>query len=214
MAKSGDTLTTLLAQNQAWSEVMKEVDSSFFDQLSSGHKPKCFWIGCSDARVSPNQITASKLGELFIYRNIGNQVVATDAAFNSALEYALFGLGVSHIVLCGHYCCGGVRAALSGESSGKQLTDWLQGMRGEFTRHQLTATDAKVVEENWDTACEININFQLARLCSSQLLHDYWGAGSELSIHPILFDLRSGLLKSQNVSVSSSDAAREVAATI
>ena len=94
------------------------------------------------------------------------------------------------------------------------MTDWLEDMREEFAKRQLTATDAKIVEENWDTACEININFQLARLCSSQLLHDYWGAGSELSIHPILFDLRSGVLKSQNVSVSSSDAAREVAATI
>ena len=140
--------------------------------------------------------------------------MATDAAFNSALEYALFGLGVSHIVLCGHYCCGGVRAALSGESSGKHLTSWLEGMREEFRRRQLTATDVKIVEENWDIACEININFQLARLCSSQLLHDYWDTGSELSIHPILFDLRSGVLKSHNVSVSSSDEAREVAATI
>ena len=72
-----------------------------------------FWIRCPDARISPNQITASKLGELFIYRNIGNQVVATDAACKSALEHVLLGLGVSHIVLCGHYCCGGVRAALS-----------------------------------------------------------------------------------------------------
>ena len=76
MAESGDTLTTLFAQNQAWSEVMKEVDSSFFDQLSSGHKPKCFWIGYSYVSISPNQIKASKLGEWFIYRNIGNQVVA------------------------------------------------------------------------------------------------------------------------------------------
>ena len=101
MAELGDTLTTLFAQNQAWSEVMKEVDTSFFDQLSSGHQPKCFWIGCSDARVSPNQITASKLGELFIYRNIGNQVVATDSAFNSALEYALSGLGASHMTSAG-----------------------------------------------------------------------------------------------------------------
>ena len=91
-----------------------------------------FWIGCSDARISPNQITASKLGELFIYRNIGNHVLATDAAFNSALEYALFGLGASHIVLCGHYFCGGVRVALSGDSSGKHLTDWLEGMRDEY----------------------------------------------------------------------------------
>ena len=173
-----------------------------------------FWIRCSDARISLNQITASKLGELFIYRNIGNQVVATDSAFNSALEYALFGLGASHIVLCGHYCSGGVRAALSGESSVKHLTDWLEGMRDEFARRQLTATDAKIVEENWDTACEMNINFQLARLCSSQLLHDCWSAGSELSIHPILFDLRSGVLESHNVSVSSSDVAREVAVTI
>ena len=87
-------------------------------------------------------------------------------------------------------------------------------MRDEFARRQLTVKDAKNVEENWDTACEMNINFQVARLCSSQLLHDYWGAGSELPIHPILFDLRSGLLKSHNGSVSSSDAAREVAATI
>ena len=86
MAELGDTLTTLFAQNQAWSEVMKEVDSRFFDQLSSSHKPKCFWIGCSDARVSHNQITDSNLGELFIYRNIGNHVMATETAFNYALE--------------------------------------------------------------------------------------------------------------------------------
>ena len=173
-----------------------------------------FWIRCPDARISPNQITASKLGELFIYRNIGNQVVVTDAAFNSALEYVLLGLGVSHIVLCGHYCCGGVRAALSGESSVKHLTDWLEGMRDEFARHQLTATDAKIVEENWDTACEMYINFQLARLSSSQLLYNHRSAVSELSIHPTLFDLGSGLLKSHNVSVSPSDVAREVAASI
>ena len=96
----------------------------------------------------------------------------------------------------------------------KHLTDWLEGMRDEFARRQLTATDAKIVEENWDAPCEMYINFQLVRLCSSQLLHDYWSAGSELSIHPILFDLRSGVLKSHNVSVSSSEAAREVAATI
>ena len=140
--------------------------------------------------------------------------MATNAAFNSALEYVLLGLGVSHIVLCGHYCCGGVRAALSGESSARHLTDWLEGMRDEFARRQLTAKDAKIVEENWDTACEMYINFQLARLCSSQLLRDYWGAGSDLSIHPILFDLRSGVLKSDNTLVRSSDAAREVAASI
>ena len=96
----------------------------------------------------------------------------------------------------------------------KHLTEWLEGMRDEFARLQLTATDVKIVEENWDTACEMYINFQLARLCSSQLLRDYRSAGPELSAYPILFDLGSGVLKSHNVSGSPSDVAAEVAASI
>jgi len=184
----------LLEKNKAWSENLRAQDPDFFRKLSLRQAPEYFWIGCSDSRVPANQVVGLQPGELFVHRNIANLVVHTDLNALSAMQFAVDALKVRHVIVCGHYGCGGVRAALLEERLG--LADaWLQHVRNVYQKHEPRIAGLPDEGARWKRLCELNVLEQVLHVCETTIVRDAWRRGQKLSVHGWIYKVKDGLLR-------------------
>jgi carbonic anhydrase len=194
-------LSKLFDSNRAWAERIRRQDPDFFVELSQQQSPEYLWIGCSDSRVPANQIVGLLPGELFVHRNVANLVVHTDLNCLSVMQFAVDVLKVRHIIVCGHYGCSGVRAALRRDRLG--LSDnWLRHVEDVRRKHERRL--AKLGDDSAvsDRLCELNVVEQVANVCETTIARDAWERGQELTVHGWIYGLQDGLLRDLNVTVS------------
>lgn len=190
----------LLANNRFWSEAMRARDPEFFERLAAQQKPEFLWIGCSDSRVPANEIVGLMPGELFVHRNVANMVVATDMNLLSVLQYAVDVLQVRQVIVCGHYGCGGVRAALSHGEFGL-IDNWLRALKALY--HQNRADFAGLDEEAAvNLLCELNIRRQVRNVCHTTIVQNAWARGQPMVVHGWIYGLRDGLIKDLDTTIS------------
>jgi carbonic anhydrase len=194
-------LPQLFEQNQRWSEEVRRGDPAFFEKLSHQQSPNYLWIGCSDSRVPANQVVGMLPGELFVHRNVANVVVHTDLNCLSTIQFSVDVLKVRHIITCGHYGCGGVKAALTGQRLGL-VDNWIAHVRDVREKHkQLLARTPE--ERRWDRLCELNVIEQAANICQTNVVQDAWARGQELAVHGWIYGLQDGLLRDLGMCVTS-----------
>jgi len=181
--------------NRAWAQTIKNVDEDYFKNLSLGQTPKYFWIGCADSRMSETVITRSQLGEFFVHRNVANLVHAEDKNLMSALRYSVDYLKVKHIVVAGHYSCGGVKAAFDGLQD-PYLTDWISDIKNTLDDNQTEIDALKDETEKLNRLSELSIIKQVEKLASMDIIKDAWANGQRLFIHGWIFDISTGELNS------------------
>ncbi len=197
-------LAELFQNNKTWAARIREQDPNFFVDLSQQQFPKYLWIGCSDSRVPANQIVDLLPGELFVHRNIANLVVHTDLNCLSVMQFAVDILKVSHIIVCGHYGCSGVLAALRRDRLG--LSDnWLRHVQDVRQKHEHRLTSAGSETEAADRLCELNVIEQVANVGMTTIARDAWERGQELALHGWIYGLTDGLLRDLNVTVSAAE---------
>jgi carbonic anhydrase len=195
------TLKNLFDNNKKWAEKIKDSDPDFFAKLSRQQKPEYLWIGCSDSRVSSNQIVDLMPGEIFVHRNIANVVIHTDLNCLSVIQYAVEVLQVKHIIVCGHYGCGGVQAALAKKSYGL-IDTWLRHIKDVYRHHQ-NELDAMTDEnKKLNRLCELNVIEQVTNVCHTSIVQKAWEAGQELSVHGWIYSIEDGILKNLDVCVA------------
>lgn len=196
-------LKHLFDNNRAWADSVKQRDPEFFSRLSNQQSPEYLWIGCSDSRVPANQITRLEPGEVFVHRNIANVVVHTDLNCLSVIQYAVEVLNVKHIIVCGHYGCGGVRAALENHEHGL-IDNWLRHIK-DVIRFNKDKFEGLEHEQKMDLLCELNIREQVTNICNTTIVQDAWNAGKELSIHGWIYSVENGILKDLEVCMTEKD---------
>lgn len=195
------SLGHLFANNRAWAAKIRKIDPEFFLKLSRQQTPEYLWIGCSDSRVPANEIVGLLPGELFVHRNVANLVVHTDLNCLSVMQFAVDILKVRHIIVCGHYGCSGVGAALRRDRLG--LSDnWLRHLQDIREKHasKLLATENPVVAAN--RLCEVNVIEQVVNVCRTTIARDAWERGQPLSVHGWAYGLQDGIIRDLNVTVS------------
>ena len=189
-----DTLDYLLENNSLWAEKMKNKDSEFFSRIYDIQNPKYLWIGCSDSRISANMTMGLKPGELFVHRNIANLVVHTDMNCLSVIQFAVEALGVEHIIVCGHYNCGGVRAAMDDAQLGL-ISNWLRHIQDVMLTHGQKLDAIEDEKERFYKLCELNVLEQTLNVCETSFVKDAWKRGQNLAVHGWIYDMREGVLK-------------------
>lgn len=189
-----DRLPHLFASNRAWAEEMVRADPQFFQRLANQQAPEHLWIGCSDSRVPANQITGLLPGEVFVQRNVANLVVHTDLNCLSTLQFAVDVLKVKHIVVCGHYGCAGVRAALRNERHGL-VDNWLRHVQDVRVRHQEHLDTLPTEAARHDRLCELNVIEQVVNVGQTTIVRDAWRRGEPVSLHGWVYDVSDGLLR-------------------
>ena len=187
------TLKHLFERNLEWATAIKEKDPSFFQALAAQQNPEYLWIGCSDSRVAANQIIDLPPGEVFVHRNIANLVVHTDLNCLSVIHFAVEVLQVKHIIVCGHYGCSGIKAAVDDRQHGL-IDNWLRHIKdvARFNSEKLEDLDE---HEKLDLLCELNVREQVTNVCSTPVVKNAWKNGRTLSIHGWIYNINNGLLK-------------------
>ncbi len=195
------TLEHLFVNNQRWADEIKREDPGFFEKLSAQQRPEYLWIGCSDSRVPANQIVGLLPGELFVHRNVANVVIHTDLNCQSVLQYAVDVLQVKHIIVCGHYGCGGVKAAMEDAQHGL-IDSWLRNIKDVYhqQRHRFRELDDE--QARVDLLCEMNVVTQMANVCHTTTVQNAWARGQKLDVHGWIYSVRDGLLKDLGNTVS------------
>ncbi|WP_334119181.1 carbonate dehydratase [Limnobacter sp.] len=194
-------LSHLLDANRTWASAQVDKDPDFFKRLENQQSPEYFWIGCSDSRVPANTIVNLQPGEVFVHRNVANQVFHGDLNGQSATQFAVEILKVKHIIVCGHYGCSGVRMAMRGDRVG--LADaWVRPIHQLARRHSLLTSDADKEQKCLDQLCELNVIEQVKHLCESTLIEDAWERGQSLTVHGWLYSLKDGLVRNLQISIS------------
>jgi carbonic anhydrase len=198
-------LKDLFSNNGAWAARMTRQDPEFFRRLSRQQAPQYMWIGCADSRVPANEIVGLAPGELLVHRNVANVVVHTDLNCLSVMQFAVEVLHVKHIIVCGHYGCGGVLAALRDDRLGL-VDNWLRHVQDVRWKHrsQLQALDTEA--EQHRRLCELNVLEQVANVTQTTVMRDAWARGQELTIHGWIYDLQDGLLRDLGISATSPEA--------
>jgi carbonic anhydrase len=202
------TLHHLFAKNKAWAERIRRQEPDFFLDLSRQQSPQYLWIGCADSRVPANQIVDLSPGELFVHRNVANLVVHTDLNCLSVMQFAVDLLKVRHIIVCGHYGCSGVLAALRRDRLG--LSDnWLRHIQDIRQKHERLI--AKISDDAQTAArlCELNVIEQVANVCQTTIALEAWERGQELTVHGWIYALQDGLLRDLNVTIAAADETAE-----
>ena len=193
-------LDHLFAQNRTWATEMAARDPEFFARLSRQQAPRYLWIGCSDSRVPANQIVDLLPGEMFVHRNVANVVVHTDLNCLSAIQFAVDVLHVEHIIVCGHYGCGGVLAALRDDKLGL-IDNWLRHIQDVRNRHTAQLDRLASDGQKHDRLCALNVIEQAANVSRTTVVRDAWARGQALTIHGWIYDVRDGLLQDLGMSV-------------
>ncbi|MCU0333495.1 MAG: carbonate dehydratase [Chitinophagaceae bacterium] len=184
----------LLLENKAWAQEMTESDPDFFKRLTNIQKPDFLWIGCSDSRVPADQITGTQPGEIFVQRNIANMVVHTDLNLLSVLEYAVLHLEVKHVIVCGHYGCGGIKAALSHHNMGI-LNKWLRNIKDVYRLHQEELENIPEEDKRVDRMVELNVEEQVMNLAKTSIIQAAWKHHHRPTLHGWVYGLNNGILK-------------------
>jgi carbonic anhydrase len=197
-------LEHLLTRNRTWAEKMTAADPDFFQRLAQQQTPDYLWIGCSDSRVSANEIVGLLPGEMFVHRNVANVVVHTDLNCLSVIQYAVEVLKVKHIIVCGHYGCGGVRAALDNSTHGL-IDNWLRHVQD--VKHQHAAALAAIDNDSarFDTLCEFNVIEQVLNVSRTTIVQSAWERGQELGVHGWIYGLGDGLLRELDIYITNQD---------
>lgn len=194
----------MLASNRAWAAKMKAGDPDFFNRLSQQQTPHYLWIGCSDSRVPANQIVGMSPGELFVHRNVANVVVHTDLNCLSVIQYAVDVLKVGHVIVCGHYGCGGVKAALDNGKHGL-IDNWLRHVQDVKRQHQSALGAMADDAARFRALCELNVIEQVLNVSRTTIVQNAWERGQELSVHGWIYDIHDGLLRELDICITCQD---------
>lgn len=197
-------LNNLFLKNKQWAEKVKESDPEFFANLSRQQSPEILWIGCSDSRVPANQIVDMLPGEIFVHRNIANLVVHTDLNCLSVIQYAVEVLQVKHVIVCGHYGCGGIRAAMESKEHGL-IDNWLQNIKDVYRYHQAKIDAQGDEQAKINLLCEFNIIEQVKNICHTTIVQGAWKSGQEVAVHGWIYSIENGILKDLNVCITGLD---------
>jgi carbonic anhydrase len=197
-------LKHLFENNRDWAEKITEIDPTFFERLAHQQSPEYLWIGCSDSRVPANEIIGLLPGELFVHRNVANLVIHTDMNCLSVMQYAVEILKVKHIIVCGHYGCGGIKAAIDTKPHGL-IDNWLGHLRDIHRKYEdeLNIIDSK--DDTLDRLCELNVIEQVKNVAQSTIVQDAWGRQQQLWVHGWIYSVNDGLLKDLGVTQCGED---------
>ncbi len=202
------TIKTILENNKNWSAKVTATDPDFFKKLLVQQTPEYLWIGCSDSRVPANQIAGLLPGEVFVHRNVANVVVHTDLNCLSVVQFAVDVLKVKHIIVCGHYGCGGVRAALEGLKLGL-VDNWIRHVKDVRDKYDVLFQKA-AQEHHWDLLCEMNVIEQAEHVARTTILQDAWARGQNVSIYGFIYGLADGILHDLSVKISNGNHMHDV----
>jgi carbonic anhydrase len=195
-----DFYTSLIENNKQWVKSKLDLDPDFFQKLSKGQSPPLLWIGCADSRVPANEIIGAQPGEVFVHRNIANMVVHTDMNMLSVLDYAVNVLKVKHAIVCGHYGCGGVKAAMGNQSIGL-IDNWVRDIKNVYRLHKNELDAISDDEKRFDTFVELNVKEQVFDLAKTSIVQNAWKVGQSLSLHGWVYGLSTGIVKDLDVTV-------------
>ncbi len=197
-------LPSLFENNRKWAKRIKEEQPDFFEELSKDQNPEYLWIGCSDSRVPANEIVDLAPGDLFVHRNVANLVVHSDLNSQAVIQYAVEVLKVKHVIVCGHYGCGGVRAALQNQSFGL-IDNWLLHIKDIYKRFEDEIAGIEDQEERVDKLCELNVYAQVMNVCHNPFVQKAWNKDQNLSVHGWIYSLEDGLIKDLDLCISSNE---------
>ena len=200
--QENSTLQQLFLNNRKWAASMIERNADFFQTLATQQTPEYLWIGCADSRVSANELLGLLPGEVFVHRNVANIVVHTDLNCLSVLQFAIDVLKVKHIIVCGHYGCGGVHATLTKRRVGL-VDNWLRHVQDVQLKHERYLGEVIPSQQKLDRLCELNVIEQVNNVCQTTIVQDAWDRGQNLTVHSLIYGLQDGLLSDLGVSVSS-----------
>uniref|UniRef100_UPI00404B1DEB carbonate dehydratase n=1 Tax=Flavobacterium sp. TaxID=239 RepID=UPI00404B1DEB len=196
-----DFYKKIIENNKKWVQEKLAVNPDFFNTLAEGQQPPLLWIGCSDSRVPANEIIGAEAGEVFVHRNIANMVVHTDMNMLSVLDYAVNALKVKHVIVCGHYGCGGVKAAMGNSSIGV-IDNWIRHIKDVYRFHQEELNAIEDESERFNKFVELNVKEQVYDLAKTSIVQSAWKNGQELSIHGWVYGLNSGYVTDLGVNFS------------
>jgi carbonic anhydrase len=199
----------LLENNKEWVAKQLEKDPSFFANLAKGQQPPLLWIGCSDSRVPANEIIGAPAGEVFVHRNIANMVIHTDMSMLSVLDYAVNVLKVKHVVVCGHYGCGGVQAALTNKHFGL-IDNWIRHIKDVYRFHHEELVALKDEKLKFDRFVELNVIEQVQDLAKTSIIQSAWETGQEIHVHGWVYDIKDGFIKDLNVTLKDNNSLAKV----
>lgn len=199
-----DFYKKILENNKKWVEEKLQISPDYFNNLAEGQNPPLLWIGCSDSRVPANEIIGAEPGEVFVHRNIANMVVHSDMNMLSVLDYAVNVLKVEHVIVCGHYGCGGVKAAMGNSSIGI-IDNWIRHIKNEYRLHQEELNAITDEKERFNRFVEINVYEQVFNLAKTSIVQSAWNSGQKLGIHGWVYGLNSGYVTDLGYNLSNND---------
>ena len=199
-----DFYKKIIENNKIWVETALEKDPNYFKDLAKGQSPPLLWIGCSDSRVPANEIIGARPGEVFVHRNIANMVVHSDMNMLSVLDYAVNALKVQHVIVCGHYGCGGVKAAMGNTSIGI-IDNWIRHIKDVFRLHQEELLAIENEDDRFNRLVEVNVQEQVLDLAKTSIVQNAWKNGQKLQLHGWVYGLNSGYVTDLGVNFSSND---------
>lgn len=203
------SLEGLFESNRKWAESVHTNDPGFFEKLAAQQNPEYLWIGCSDSRVPANQIVGLLPGEVFVHRNVANMVVHTDFNCLTVLQYAIEVLKVKHVIVVGHYNCGGIRAAYENADNG-MIDNWLRNIKDVQHLHRARINALPDDEARMDLLCELNVMSQVANVCHTTIAQNAWAKGQQVDVHGWIYSLKDGLLKDLGCSINGPDQIPEI----
>ena len=200
---------SLLDNNKVWVSKNLEKDPEFFNRLAHGQQPPLLWIGCSDSRVPANEIIGAQPGEVFVHRNIANMVIHTDISMLSVLDYAVNVLNVKHIIVCGHYGCGGVQAAMGNKQIGL-IDNWIRHIKDVYRHHATELNSIDGEKDRFNRFVELNVVEQVFDLAKTSIVQGTWKKNKELHIHGWVYDISDGLINDLEVTIRNNETLGEV----
>ena len=206
---SSDFYKKILDNNKNWVESQLAIDKEYFKDLAKGQQPPLLWIGCSDSRVPANEIIGAKPGEVFVHRNIANMVIHSDMNMLSVLDYAVNVLKVKHVIVCGHYGCGGVKAAMGNQSIGL-IDNWIRHIKDVYRLHEEYLNSFTDEDERFNKFVEVNVQEQVFDLAKTSIVQGAWRNGQDLTLHGWTYGLNSGYVTDLDVNMSSNGDLDEV----
>lgn len=199
----------IFEQNRLWVESKTEANPNYFTKLAKGQKPEFLWIGCADSRVPANEITGTEPGDVFVHRNIANMVVHTDMNMLSVLDYAVNVLEIKHVIVCGHYGCGGINAALGNQQVGL-IDNWLRNIKDVYRLHKDEVDSFSDPIQKSNRMVELNVQEQVYNLTKTSIIQNAWAKGKFLQVHGIVYDIANGLLQDLGLTVGDNKEMDEV----
>ncbi len=199
----------LLENNKNWAKQQLEKDPDFFNDLAKGQEPPVLWIGCADSRVPANEIIGAKPGEVFVHRNIANMVVHSDMNMLSVLDYAVNVLKVKHVIVCGHYGCGGVATAMTNKHVGL-IDNWIRHIKDTYRFHKAELDAIRDNKTRFDRFVELNVQEQVLDLAKTSIIQNAWESGQEVHLHGWVYSIEDGIIRDQKCTIKNNDGLDDV----